>query len=133
MCEDEPKKVVVETRHTVFDGVKTYHKKDIADATKVVAANCDCLQGKLKFNTKKKMVNRESKTRKFVPKGTKNSRKEEVIATGASAAAAARSAVGLLESDTESENEPLKPGGSHTATGPINVLSLPPCLSHLGH
>ncbi len=27
MYEDKPKKVVEETRHTVFDGVKTYHEK----------------------------------------------------------------------------------------------------------
>ncbi len=57
MYEDKPKTVVTETRHTVFDGVKTYHTNDMADATKRVAANRVCLQGKVKFITERNMVN----------------------------------------------------------------------------
>ena len=53
------------------------------DATKIVAANRDCLQGKLKFNTRRKMVNGENGTGRFVSKGTKNEGKEKIIASGA--------------------------------------------------
>ena len=56
-------------------------KKDIADATKVVAVNRDCSQEKLDFYTKKKMDNRVNKTAKFVPRRTKKSRKEDVISS----------------------------------------------------
>ncbi len=56
--EDVPRKTVTETKHTVSDGVKTYHKKDIADITQIVLKNPSLLQGKLTVDTKFKKIGR---------------------------------------------------------------------------
>ncbi len=59
-----PHKVVSETMHTVSDGVKTYHKKDVANVTKVVINNPKFFQGKIKYDTKYKPQGRDG-TGKF--------------------------------------------------------------------
>ncbi len=54
-----PHKVLSETKHTVSDGVKTYHKKDVANVTNVVINNPQFIQGKIKYDTKYKPQGRD--------------------------------------------------------------------------
>ncbi len=56
--ELNPKRTVTETDHTVSDGKKTYHKKDIADVTELVINNPSLLQGKVTAETKFKKIGR---------------------------------------------------------------------------
>ncbi len=62
--ELNPHRVVSETKHTVSDGDKTYHKKDVANFTNVVLNNPQFFQGKIKHDTKIKPQGRDG-TGKF--------------------------------------------------------------------
>ncbi len=66
--EQLPKRTVTETEHTVSDGQRTYHKKDIADVTSLVLNSPSLFQGKLHVDTKFKKIGR-TKGGKFGKRG----------------------------------------------------------------
>ncbi len=75
--DQSPKATVTETKHTVSDGRKVYHKKDIADVTQIVLNNPSLLQGKLTVETKFKKIGR-TKGGKFAERGDPGVESDEV-------------------------------------------------------
>ncbi len=75
--EQIPKRTVTETEHTVSDGQKTYHKKDIADLTSLVLNNPSLFQGKLHVDTKFKKIGRTT-GEKFGKRGEPGVESDEV-------------------------------------------------------
>ena len=81
--EQKIRPFVAETEHTVTEGHKTFHKKDIADVTDLVNKNPQLLQGKINCLTQKKDVERSNSTGKFTKAGGRNSHKDTIYAKGA--------------------------------------------------
>ena len=60
----KPLKATKVTKHTISSGNKTYHKKEVADITKIVRGNKNLLQEEKKATSgKKALEERERETR----------------------------------------------------------------------